>query len=329
MSAAPSINPRRQGSAKPVWSDGIHFVRAASPSDRHAMRWVVGPHKKTGASYRRHAENEAAAIDAAKAATDAFLRETPSAAHFHFYSTASEPGDNSGTPLSTAASPSATVAGKARPFSTTLFDCVYANPVAQVWMMTREPGEHKPVGRRKAGGQPATQTVMPHEKGQCAVLLIDRPVRTLDGQVRVYHSQGEAEEAAATFYEEAPEEDTISWRPGHVRVASSLDVEVHFNPEVYGVPKPFVLWLPRHQRCVFVDRTRPTISRHGVGIGKLSETDPQLALEAKAARARAAKEDRQPSFEDQPLRFKSIGAALAEADRRERMLRGETVRNHN
>lgn len=315
MSDALPYKTRHKGTGVPLWSDGIHFVRPASIKDRHKLRFVVVAHRVTASDFKRHAPTQERAIEIAKAATAAWIKAHPAdRAYLQIL----------GTPETTEASPSSKVV--LQPFATTLFDCVYANPVAQVWMMTRSPGEYKPVGRRTQEGRAATPTPVPHTKGECAVMRGAKPVWNDDGSVRVFPSQSHAEEFADDLYRAEPEENTISWRDGHVRVAATERVEVHFNPAVYGTSKPFVLWLPQYERVVFVDHTRPTIRREGVSLKSLEESDPQLALDTKVARARASREDRQPSFEDRPLRFRSISAALEEADRREKMLRGETVR---
>lgn len=319
--ALPTYRTRHKGLGKPLWSDGIHFVRPASAKDRHKMRFVVGAHKATTSTHKRHAPTEEEAIERAKAATSFWLAAHP-ADRVHL---TVAPADET-----TEASPSDSKAPAIpqQPFATTLFDCVYANPVAQVWLMTRDPGEHKPVGRRKANGRAAEQTSIPHTKGESAVLRGSQPIRNADGSVRVFHTQGEAEEYADHLYREEPEEDTISWKPGNVVVGATARIQILFNPTIYGVSKPFILWLAHldHPRPVYVDRTHATQKRAGISVKAIEDTgNTELALAFKAARARERQEDRQPSFEERPLRFRSIWAATEEADRRERMLRGEVV----
>lgn len=116
------VMPRRLATAnRPLWSDGIHYVRDATAKDTHQMRFVVGAYKTTQARIKRNAHTQEEAIQIAAAATASWLQKHPEDRVYLALATAAEPSEIQ------------TPAPSLQKFATTNFDCTYANPVAQVW----------------------------------------------------------------------------------------------------------------------------------------------------------------------------------------------------
>lgn len=333
-----------------LWSDGIHYVRPATVKDRHPMRFVVNAHRVTASDHKRHAPDEQAAISAARAATDKWLEKHPEDAR-HIADGAIElvqqafstqgrrkrsPKANGGSAGISATHESivahlpkrkvvepVTPKVALQPFAITHFDCIIANPHAQVWQCTSQVGSKAPVGRRKADGRPAEQTPVLHAVGECAVLIGDQPMRHEDGRVIVYRTWFEAEEVALEQYLNAPEDEVISWKPGDKKVGATPRLDILFDPDVNGVKKPFSLWLPGYNKPVVEMRTKgppmdsklPSAEQVGAGV--------RLQMEELRRQQRAM--DRRPTWEERPRRFRSIYEALACADRVERRLNGENI----
>lgn len=301
-----------------LWSDGIHFVRSASKADKHTMRFVVNNHRATASKFIRHATTLQEAMGLAVVATASWIEQHPSdAVHL---SDLAEPSGADPLPRPTSAP-----IMKKQAFATTHFDCIYANPYAQVWQCTSQAGSKAAVGRRKANGHAAEQTPVFHAVGECAVLIGQTPVYNNDGSVRVFDSWIAAEEVAFELYSTAPEEEVISWTRDHVRVGATQHFEIHFNPAINGEKKPFNLYFVEHRRVVYEDRTRPVIT---------AGTDSLFRPSDETDKERQVREDREelyrklsrvPSYEERTLLFKTIWAADEEAQRREKMLRGESV----
>lgn len=322
---------------KLVWSDGIHFVRPASAKDRHKMRWVVSAHTVTGSRLSRHAPTLEDGIDICRRATKAWLKANP--ADKQHFSESTEPqasasaiAQRSGedgrrrgedgrscSEMENSAIPKVTLAT----FSTTHFNCIVANPVAQVWQCVTREGERKSPGRRRVSGEKAQPTAVFHEVGECAVLIGDEPQREPDGSVTIFPNWSQAAERAQELYETADEEDRLLWKEGDMKVYSTMSVDVIFDPQTNGAAKPFSLYLPEYRRPVYEDRTRPVMASQGPKIDPA--INPQAALALKEQRRKDRERNRVPSFEERPLRFRSIVGAIVEADRRERMLKGEIV----
>lgn len=306
--------------ASPTWSDGIHFVRKASPNDSHTMPWYVGAHRVTASAKQRWAETRDEAIRFAAAATVSWLRKHPE--DRTYYKAPVPPASRKGH---MEAPP---------PFATTNFDCIEANPYAQVWECQAEHGMGSaPVGRRAKDGSLPKQAPFRHKLHQCAVMIGREPIRDPDGQVSVF-SGAAAKELAYDLYRDAPPDEVISWTPGNkaanvepqTRVGGTRRVDVMFDPVwTRSQRRPFYLYLPEHRRPVYEDRTRPTYYAE--------DTRPKGSLvgggQAQIDREQRLKErqaiDRQPSFEERLLTFRSIWAAEEEAERRERMLEGRVV----
>ena len=278
------------------WSDGIHFVRPATASDRHSMRWVVDAHRTTKSPLKkRHVPSFEEGIAMAQEATTTWLRGHPADA---FYITTA---------------PQKKAVPVLASFSTTLFDCIVANPIAQVWQCNSVVGATAAIGRRTKEGRAPKQTYVPHAPGECAVLVGEGPVRNPDGQVRVYRSWVEAEEHALSLFESADEEERILWHKGDKRVGGTHHIDVIFDPDVNGRKRPFSLYLPQHRRPIYEDRTvmaEMPNNFHG--------TKEEIEEQRKAWK----RLNRVPSFEERVLRFRSITGAMTEAEKRERMLGG-------
>lgn len=301
------------------------------------MRWVIGAHKTTGSKFGRHAETEAQAIDRAQNATKQWLKQHPDDEKFVTEALLSESTVgrvDSGAQLSRQRSDLPEASGKdgsrtqkveLQPFSTSYFNCIVCNPIAQVWQCIAREGERNTPGRRRADGSRAHSTPLFHQPGECAVLMGNEPLRTPDGSVVVFPNWSQAAEKAQELYDEADEEDRLLWREGDLKVYSTISVDVIFDPEQNGASKPFSLWLPEYRRPVYEDRTRP-IPGTELPTSKIDATvNPQAKLEEKERRAKHRAFNREPSFEERPLRFRGIAGAIAEAERRERMLKGQTV----
>jgi hypothetical protein len=93
-------------------------------------------------------------------------------------------------------------------FPTTRFTCIVANPVAQVWFCNKEKWQAANVGRRN--GTPPTNDKLPHIPGQYAVLRGDDPVLDEQGEVRVFELLMKAEEMSHSLYEETPADERLS-----------------------------------------------------------------------------------------------------------------------
>lgn len=293
----------------PVWSDGIHFVRPASEMDEHPLRWVVGAHKATASKYTRHSRTRDEGSDAAAVATKRWLKDNPADRVY----------------MKVSAPPEASSKVIPAPFAITHFDCIVANPYAQVWQCTSYPNtDRAPVGRRRADGKPPKQTTFRHRLGECAVMIGAEPVRDPDGQVTVFPTWSHADEHALNLYYGADEEDVISWVEGHPRVYATGQLEVLFDPNVRGRKKPFILWHPVYRKPVFVDTTRPIIYGKQRDKNKAAIDNPQAQAD-RLLRESSNGEDRVAALEDRALQFRSIWEAIDEAYRREKMIQGKVV----
>jgi hypothetical protein len=113
----------------PLVSDGIHFVRDASPKDQHPMKFVVDQHRGVEglphySSLPRHCESLERGTALMKFYTDKACRESPALRLAHKIAT----GKIKGTRKKREIKPKKAV------FPITRFTCIMANPVAQVWL---------------------------------------------------------------------------------------------------------------------------------------------------------------------------------------------------
>lgn len=318
-------------SPSPVWSDGIHFVRRNAPGDNHPMPWYVGASRKTLAVMDRHTPTMDEGITIALRATKLWLKNNP--ADKAFYKEPRLPATSSLQGKRKGRTPKPPVV-KLPPFSTYHFNCVVANPYAQVWQCVTLPHEKKSVGRRRADGSAPHQSEHNHDKGQCAVLIGQEPVRETDGSVRVFSSWQQADEFALDLYENAPEDEVITWHPPLTNqptvVAATLHHDVFFDPFRNGEKRPFSLWNIPHKKPIYRDITRPA---EPVGNDRtrqrstahLQQTNPEMYLKLQEQRRKDRAFDRVPAFSEAPLCFRSIWEAVAEAERRDKMMQGIAV----
>lgn len=312
----PVYKTRQQPTPKPIWSDGIHYVRPATPYELHrnpALAFSVMTNSKvTGKKKRatRRAASRSDAIEIAKRFTESHLEANPDdAAHLI---------DTQPVNKSTETPPSGEPV--LEPFAITHFDCIHANPHAQVWQCTSYIGEKAPVGRRRQDGATATQTKFRHLKGHCSIMLGREPLRLPDGRLAIYQKWAEACEAADMLYEVASlEDEVLRWdqRQRYV-VHRSPNFEVHYDPEAHGYKVPFVLWNLRAARYVLLNKTRPLFhAREQKPVDP--SLNPQAHLDATERRRQRAREERVDSFSSEPMRFRSIFEATDKVDELERV----------
>jgi len=307
-----------------IWSDGIHFVRAASKTVDHPMPWFAGAHRRTASTLNRYAPTMDAALKIAMDATKRWLKAHPADRALHIVTALPSASSLQGEKKRRGRPPKA----KVEAFSTYHFTCIAANPYAQVWQCTSYPGEKKAVGRKKADGRPADETPFRHQKGECSVLIGEEPVRHDDGTIRIFPRWADAYDFALELFLNAPEDDVISWKEDDIVVGRTENFNIEFNPYMNGEKKPFTLWNARDNKPVFVDKTRPAVladSHATRSIRQMQETNPEGYLQIMDARAKARTLDRVPAFSDEPLKFRSIWEAEREAHRREKMLKGIPV----
>lgn len=309
----------------PIWSDGIHYVRATSKTDDHPMPWFAGAHKKTDSKLHRYTPTMDAALKVALIASKRWLKDHPEDKDHYKVTPLPASSELTGYAKRHRGRPSK---DKLELFSTYHFTCIAANPYAQVWQCTSYPGEKAKVGRRKADGRAPDETRFRHQKGECSVLLGEHPVRNPDGTIRVFNRWAEADEFALALFMNASEDDVFTWKVGDVVVGRTLNFNVEFNPEINGVTKPFTIWNVKFNKPVYLDKTRPAVLSDSQGrrsIKHLETTNPELFLKTVEARAKNRQVDRVPSFSEEPAKFRSIWEALKEAERREQMLKGIPV----
>lgn len=274
------------GSPAPVvprggWSDGVHFVRVAT--DRRPLPYIVRNHKHAPSFYRRRLTLDEA-IATGKEQTQRAITASPALAL-----------KLAGPPVEVCKAPKIEL----EPFSTTHFTCICANSIAQVWQCTSLSGSKRPVGRRRADGRAPKQTPVRHAVGECAVLMLDKPVREEDGRVRVFRFWQEADDYALHLWSTGNEDD--KFRLGPI-VFANEKVQVLFDPDNQPRETPFILWLPAFNRPVWAQRTKPLLSSRPA---LMSDEDWE----------RTKKLDRVPTFEERPERFGHIISAIATAER--------------
>lgn len=207
-------------------------------------------------------------------------------------------------------------------FATTHFNCIRANPVAQVWQCVSDPGERKPVGRRKAGGRAPDQAPVRHTKGECAVLIGKEPLRDSTGRVEVFPNWQSAETRAIELYAAADEDERIYWQePEGKVVGRTIEVEIIFDPTVNGPSRPFNLWFYNHNKPYYRDprlKTLVTAAKDANGNSyQPPDSDARAAHEFNRTIERIAQEDRK-MLSMEVAKFRTIWEAETEAMRLER-----------
>lgn len=316
-----------------VWSDGIHLVRPASPDDDHPMRWVASAHQHTDARLKRYAPTMEEAILIAIRATQKRLKAHPENKAFFKPPTVSPTSSIQLDRLPKEYRVLPKPKPKALPtFASTHFDCIRANPIAQVWQCVSLPGESAPVGRRKANGQAPTQAPFNHTKGECAVLLWKEPIREPDGSARVFPTWQAAEDFALNLYYGADEEERIFWREDDPCVARTLNVNIMFDPNNpdTSVKRPFYLYLPAYNKPVMAGYRKKNYAKAGrlLGGGEFmpgtAEEKAALEFNRKLAAMDDSSDNRELSLAI--ATFTSIWGAEDHAiNITERTLRGERV----
>jgi hypothetical protein len=237
----------------PLISDGIHFVRDASPKDQHSMRFVVDQHRGVQglpqySSLPRHCESLERGGNLMKFYTDKACRESPELRLAHKIAT----GKLKGTRKKREPKPKKAV------FPITRFTCIMANPIAQIWACTKAQWEAVNVGRRNTDKKPPKNDKLPHELGDFAVLKGDDPVLDDEGQVRVFKLRGEAEEMMQTLYLDTPGEDRLSNNTDPEQptttVYQNVNYSVHFDPDYNGSSHPFNIYDTRNHKVVLNPR---------------------------------------------------------------------------
>lgn len=311
-----------------LWDDGLHFVRAATADDPHPLRWVVMAHRAVGSAFSRHTATLDEAIMVAVKMTRLVLKTAPPKKALFKKPRMPPAASIQPDKLPKMFRPDPVIEKPTLPpkFSTYHFNCIRANPIAQVWQCVTQPGEQKPVGRRKQGGGAATQSPFHHTKGECAVMLWREPVREEDGSVRVFPSWQVAEEYANELYYAADEEERLSWVEDGKVVWRTANVDIIFDPAINTNRRPFSLWLPKYNKHVYAGyrkKNYTTGARKAAGGGYIPGT-----AEAKAAhdfnRKLEAMDDTR-ILTDEIATFESIWGAEEHATNiTERTLRGET-----
>lgn len=277
------------------------------------MKWRVRAHTATGSKFSRHVPSLEEGLARAREATKLWLKANPQDVIHWTEQPATLPEASGGVGTT---EPIGRSSIRLVPFSTTLFNCIVANPVAQVWQCVAREGERKTAGRPRKNGS-AAQALAPviHDIGNCAVLLSNMdPLREPDGSVKVFLNWHYAEEAALEAYDLADEEDRFPWEPGHPLVYATPKVDVLFDPEGSGTStEPFILWLTHlsSPRPVWANKTKP------VKLGRARKIDsasnPQAAIDQAAHRRRQRELHREPSFEERAQTYRTIRSAIEAA----------------
>jgi len=299
-----------------VWSDGIHYVRPASLRDKHVMRWVVGAHKGTASKLSRHAATLEDATAIAQRATAAWVVKHPADTDAIIIQ------ESTVSPTS-----SKVVLPK---FATTHFNCIRANPTAQVWQCVSFPGERAAVGRKKASGAPASQAAFNHTKGTCAVLIGRDPVREADGSVRVFPSWQMAEDYSYDLYVNTPEDERLPWVEDGTVVARTLNIDILFDPQVNGEKRPFSLFYPKFNKPILAGyrkkhyRTKPQMASGGDYMP--GTTDERAALDFNMRLAALVEDETNRVLSLEIVKFESIwGAEEYALNVTEPTIRGERI----
>lgn len=226
-----------------IWDDGLHFIRPAG--DDHPLPWLVNSRRDLPSTVSRRFATIDDAILFAVRSSKAVMRKHPATKKLFKVPTLPPAAADLDLKLPVAYRKAPEVKPVVLPkFAITHFNCVRANPIAQVWQCVSLPGDRAPVGRRKKGGGAPTQAAFNHSKGECAVLLWKEPVREEDGSVRVFPSWQKAEEHANRLYYETPEDERIWWTDDAVVVARTEHCDIRFDPAGNSEKRPFSIWIP-------------------------------------------------------------------------------------
>lgn len=338
--------------ANALWSDDLHYVRAATAKDPHPMRFVVLPIRRSGSKFsKRHVASLSDGIDVASVATKQVVRSRKGDG---------AAGDVSAVPVSSQRGCDDTYAKhpvppqrsdesdathpvtpqtprpRLRPigdqrkkpraaravkpvlptFALSRFTCVRANSVAQVWKCIKHAGTTN-MGRRGRGGALPKQTVLPHAVGEFAVTRHADPEREDDGSIKVYRTIADAEHAANWLYWTAVEDERFPLdKP---LVYSTFNIDVMFDPINNDEHKPFSLYIPYYFKEVPANLTAATISYdRSIQFYRDKGMSEQMCQQIEQSRTREKALSRRPTFSAKALMFRSIEGAVAHAEQIER-----------
>jgi hypothetical protein len=271
----------------PLISDGLHFVRDASPKDQHPMRFVVDQHKQVEhlqpfSTLPRHCESLEVGTEMMRRYTKIACQQSKELAKA-FKSATGKAKPDKPTPEGTEPAPKRQPKRKKVEFPLTRFTCIMANPVAQVWVCTKDVWESVHVGRRPGQGKKKTDK-LPHQRGEYAVLKGDEPVLDSNNEVRVFHRRDQAEAMMESLYFRVPDDERLSNNTDPERrtttVYQNQSYSVHFDPDFNGAKQPFNIFDTENFKVVLHPR------------GEF------------------------------PLKYRTITSAITEADRLDKLLRG-------
>lgn len=276
----------------PLISDGLHFVREASPKDQHPMRFVIDQHKQVEhlprfSTLPRHCESLEVGTEMMRRYTKRACQQSRELSRAFKSAngpvTLPEPIETDPSQPQRKPRAKAVARPKKVEFPISRFTCIMANPVAQIWVCTK-PAWQSNIGRRTKGGRPPRADKLPHNVGEYAVLQGDDPVLSPTGEPQVYRLLMQAETVMQRLFDEAPDDEHISNNMDPERrtttVYQNRSYSVHFDPDYNGAKQPFNIF----------DTMNFKIVLHPRG-----------------------------NF---PLKYRSITGAIAEADRLDKLLRG-------
>jgi hypothetical protein len=292
MPRKPSGKRRTPEPLIPLVSDGLHFVREASPKDQHPMRFVVDQHKQVEhlprfSTLPRHCETLDEGSEMMRRYTKRACHQSPELSRaFRSAVGQSPPPVKQVSPDKPQRKPRQPKPKKHKKveFPITRFTCIMANPVAQIWVCTKAKWEGMSIGRRAEGGRPPAADKLPHEVGEYAVLKGDEPVLDDNGNVRVFALRMQAEAMMETLYNQVPDDEKMSNNTDPDRPTTTVyqnqSYSVHFDPDFNGAKQPFNIFDAQNFKVVLHPRG------------------------------------------DFPLKYRTITSAITEADRLDKLLRG-------
>lgn len=240
MTALPPLRPSM------LFSDGLHYVRAASVKDRHPNRFVVCQHRLEGFDRNRALPRHVPTLEEGRTICGHLsrkaIKENPDLKEkAKLVRAKAEKASRRKAERKLARS-------KSVPFPTTRFVCTQATSAAQVWCCIKDREDTRPIGRRAQGGHLAQLDSLPHEKGDYAVLRGDDPVLDDNGVPKVFKTWMEAEEGMLQVYNEMPEDERYPM--GTTTVYANRTISVHFDPDNNSITRPFNLYTPIYHKPI-------------------------------------------------------------------------------
>ena len=172
------------------------------------------------------------------------------------------------------------------------FECIYANPYAQVWKCVR----------------PSKDEKVPHRIGEFMVVMWDKPVREPNGNIKVFEDPFSAKIEAMTLYENS--NVALHWKENDPVVYDTINCQIIFRPDLYGTKRPFIVNLPRLGTWVKRSTGVPTHRAKKRPVPADASADERAAIEF-ANKLDQMRQDESPKiYSDNPQTFKSIVTAL-------------------